>query len=285
MSDNQDNVRTLLKKAEDFLKKKKVPSARLDAELLLADVLKVQRVKLYVDFERVLSTPEKDQYREKLVERSKFRPTAYILGKKSFFDSDFYVDENVLIPRPETEELVAWVLEEHPNKEDSIQVLDLCSGSGCIGISLAKARKNWEVSFSDLAESAIAITNRNAKQILGDERKIQTYLSDLFESIPISFDRIVSNPPYIPDKEKPEVMDDVRLYEPHLALFLSNFESFHNRLLTEARSHLNEGGTLYLETHPNWSAWLRDRGIQIGYSKVIVRQDLSGKDRFLKFVK
>ncbi|TGL63479.1 peptide chain release factor N(5)-glutamine methyltransferase [Leptospira sarikeiensis] len=285
MADSQDNVINLLKKSEEFLKKKNIPSARLDAEILLADLLKIQRVKLYIDFERPLSLTEKDEYRERIVQRSKFKPTAYIIGKKAFFDSEFFVNESVLIPRPETEELVAWVLEEYPNKENLLEVLDLCSGSGCIGISLAKARNGWEVSFTDTSETALEINKKNIQEILNTEKKFELYNGDLFSSIPSEkqFDLIVSNPPYIPEADKSTIMPDVADYEPHLALFVSDFQGFHTRILTEAKTKLKPNGRLYLETHPRYSGWLKETGLSLGYSDAVLKKDLSGRESFVRF--
>ncbi|MFB5649140.1 peptide chain release factor N(5)-glutamine methyltransferase [Leptospira wolffii] len=284
MTDSADTVIQLLRKSEEFLKKKNIPSARLDAELLLADLLRIPRVKLYVDFERPLSSSEKDAYRERIVERSKFRPTAYIIGKKAFFDSEFLVNESVLIPRPETEELVAWVLEEFQNKESELQALDLCSGSGCIGISLAKARSKWSLSFSDLSREALEINGKNIQEILNTDRELPLYQGDLFSSIPNEnrFDLIVSNPPYIPESEKSSLMKDVADYEPHLALFVSDFEAFHSRILNEAKNYLKSNGVLYLETHPKYSNWLKEEALRQGYSEAISKKDLSGRDSFVR---
>ncbi|TGK07577.1 peptide chain release factor N(5)-glutamine methyltransferase [Leptospira semungkisensis] len=284
MADSQDNVLTLLKKSEEFLKKKNIPSARLDAEILLADLLKIQRVKLYVDFERPLSVSEKDEYRERIVQRSKFRPTAYIIGRKAFFDSEFQVNESVLIPRPETEELVAWVLEEYSEKASSLNALDLCSGSGCIGISLAKARQNWQVSFSDLSAEALEINRKNIQEILNSQDRSELFQGDLFSSLPPekTFDLIVSNPPYIPESEKPSIMPDVAEYEPHLALFVQDFENFHKRILIEALPFLKPSGTIYLETHPKYAGWLKETALSLGYSEAISKKDLSGRDSFVR---
>lgn len=287
MPDPQDNVLNLLKKSEEFLKKKNIPSARLDAELLLADLLKIPRVKLYVDFERPLSTEEKDAYRERIVERSRFRPTAYIIGRKAFFDSDFFIDNTVLIPRPETEELVAWILEEFPDKNSRLKFLDLCSGSGCIGISLAKARADWSPSFSDISQEASKISERNGLEILGNERTMDFFIGDLLAPVPtiLSFDFIVANPPYIPESEKTEIMQDVIGYEPHIALFVSNFKEFHAKLLKETLAYLPKGGKLYLETHPEYSQWLSGEALSVGYSEALIRKDLSHKNRFLRLTK
>ncbi len=284
MPDPQDNVLNLLKKSEEFLKKRNIPSARLDAELLLADLLQIPRVKLYVDFERPLSLSEKDAYRERIVQRSKFRPTAYIIGKKAFFDSEFQVNESVLIPRPETEELVAWVLEEFPGKDSSLDILDLCSGSGCIGISLAKPRPAWSVAFSDLSPDALKVNQKNITELLNGERQFELYQGDLFSTIPKEkkFDLIVSNPPYIPETDKTSIMPDVLDYEPHLALFVSDFQNFHTRILTEAKEYLKSEGRMYLETHPKYANWLKEEALSLGYLEATIKKDLSNRESFLR---
>ncbi|RHX95199.1 peptide chain release factor N(5)-glutamine methyltransferase [Leptospira yasudae] len=279
-----DSILSLLKKSEDFLKKKEIPSARLDAEILLADLLNLQRVKLYVNFERLLTETEKNAYRERIVDRSKNKPTAYITGQKAFYNSVFFVNESVLIPRPETEELVEKIILDFKENEKEQTVLDLCTGSGCIGISLKLARKDWNVILSDVSEEALATARKNAEKILPEENEsIQFLESDLFASIPseLRFDLIATNPPYIPLTDKETMMKDVIDYEPHLALFLENPKEFLTRLIDEARSRLNEGGRVYMETLPSLAPVLVAEAIANGWKEGKVEKDLSGKDRFV----
>ncbi|TGK30618.1 peptide chain release factor N(5)-glutamine methyltransferase [Leptospira yasudae] len=279
-----DSILSLLKKSEDFLKKKEIPSARLDAEILLADLLNLQRVKLYVNFERLLTETEKNAYRERIVDRSKNKPTAYITGQKAFYNSVFFVNESVLIPRPETEELVEKIILDFKENEKEQTVLDLCTGSGCIGISLKLARKDWNVILSDVSEEALATARKNAEKILPEENEsIQFLESDLFASIPseLRFDLIATNPPYIPLTDKETMMKDVIDYEPHLALFLENPKEFLTRLIDEARSRLNEGGRFYMETLPSLAPVLVAEAIANGWKEGKVEKDLSGKDRFV----
>ncbi|MBW0433534.1 peptide chain release factor N(5)-glutamine methyltransferase [Leptospira yasudae] len=279
-----DSILSLLKKSEDFLKKKEIPSARLDAEILLADLLNLQRVKLYVNFERLLTETEKNAYRERIVDRSKNKPTAYITGQKAFYNSVFFVNESVLIPRPETEELVEKILLDFKENEKEQSVLDLCTGSGCIGISLKLARKDWNVILSDVSKDALATARKNAEKILPEENEsIQFLESDLFASIPseLRFDLIATNPPYIPLTDKETMMKDVIDYEPHLALFLENPKEFLTRLIDEARSRLNEGGRFYMETLPSLAPVLVAEAIANGWKEGKVEKDLSGKDRFV----
>ncbi|MBM9500040.1 peptide chain release factor N(5)-glutamine methyltransferase [Leptospira sp. 201903071] len=282
-----DSILSLLKKSEEFLKKKEISSARLDAEILLADLLNLQRVKLYVNFERLLNETEKNAYRERIVERSKNKPTSYITGQKAFYNSLFYVNENVLIPRPETEELVEKILLDFKDEAKEIKVLDLCTGSGCIGISLKIARNDWNLSLSDISKEALEVAEKNTIQILGDTNHIQFFESDLFSSIPreSKFDLIATNPPYIPNSDKESMMKDVVDYEPHLALFLENPKEFLMNLIEAAYSYLNPGGKFYMETLPSLANILVTESIDKGWTNGKMEKDLSGKDRFVILTK
>ncbi|XDD50578.1 peptide chain release factor N(5)-glutamine methyltransferase [Leptospira sp. WS92.C1] len=282
-----DSILSLLKKSEDFLKKKEIASARLDAEILLADLLGLQRVKLYVNFEKLLNETEKNAYRDRIVDRSKNKPTAYITGQKSFYNSVFYVNENVLIPRPETEELVEKILSEFKEDTGEKSVLDLCTGSGCIGISLQLARKNWKTTLSDISKEALEIAKKNAAQILEETNSIQFLESDLFSSIPteLKFDLIATNPPYIPLTDKEGMMKDVVDYEPHLALFLENPKEFLSQLIADAHSRLKEDGKFYMETLPALANDLVLESLTKGWRKGKVEKDLSAKNRFIVLTK
>ncbi|MDF3821660.1 peptide chain release factor N(5)-glutamine methyltransferase [Leptospira sp. 96542] len=278
-----------LKKSTEFLEKKGIPTPRVDAEWILSDLLNLPRIKLYAQFEMPLGTTEITTYRERIVERGKNKPVAYIIGKKGFHRFDFFVNEHVLIPRPETEELVDYVFK---NKESlfgenqNSQILDLCTGSGCIGLSLTKLIPNSSVFLSDISEAAILVAKTNAKNLEVDS-KVQFFHSNLFEEIPLElkFDLIVSNPPYIPVSEKSEIMDDVLLYEPHLALFVEDFVSFHRTLVTGCFNKIKENGTCILETHPNLIQTLISIVKEVGFTKSEIIKDSSGKDRFLIFQK
>lgn len=282
----KDTILYVLTKSQEYLSKRNIPSSRLDAELLLADTLNFTRVKLYTHFDMLLNESEKDSYRKKVKERGQFKPVAYILNKKSFYKSDFYVNESVLIPRPETEELVEWVSSEMPLSKE-MDVLDLCCGSGCIGISLKHDHSCITVSFSDISTKALEVAQKNSTEILKEKSNHHFIESNLLESFPKeqAFDVIVCNPPYIPETEKPTIMPDVLNYEPHIALFLSNPISFYNQLLSQSFLHLKENGLLYVETHHEWAKIIMDLSSSIGFLKASIRKDFSGKDRFVKFWK
>lgn len=276
-----------LKKSTEFLEKKGIPNPRVDAEWILSDLLNLPRIKLYAKFETPLSETETKIYRERIVERGKRKPVAYITGKKGFHKFDFIVNEHVLIPRPETEELVEWFYKNHKrffNDEDQIKILDLCTGSGCIGISISRLLTNVDVWLSDLSEDAIAVAKQNHMAIPNPKQQELSFLqSDLFQNFPeaLTFDVILSNPPYIPSSEKESLMEDVLSYEPHIALFVEDFFGFHESLLSAAFKKLNPNGILLLETHPEYIEELEQRAGASGFQESQILLDASSKKRFL----
>ncbi len=280
MSPEKDTILYVLTKSQEYLKSSGISSPRLDAEVLLSEVLGIERIRLYSNFDRKLSESEKDKYRAFIKERSTSKPVAYITQKKAFYKSIFYVNESVLIPRPETEELVDWVLSEA--SQDEFEILDLGTGSGCIGISIQQSKPNWKVFISDISKDALGVAKKNSLEILGKE--LYSFQSDLFASIPETqkFDRIVSNPPYIPISEKSQIMKDVLDFEPHLALFLEDSESFFLNFLQQAKMRLKSQGKIYLEIHPEFSKKIQEISKDLHYSSCTIKQDFSNKDRMVR---
>jgi release factor glutamine methyltransferase len=275
----KDTILYVLTKSQEYLKTKGILNPRLDTEVLLSDLLSLQRIKLYTNFERKLTEAEKDEYRDRIKRRGNYEPVAYILGKKSFYKSEFKVNSSVLIPRPETEELLEWILSENSLSKRS--VIDLGTGSGCIAISLKLERPDWEIKALDVSEEALKIALENSSHLLGENR-ISFLKSNWFSNIEKSlFSIIVSNPPYIPFNEKDSLMKDVLQYEPHLALFLENPEDFYKMLLENSKTFLEESGKIYLETHHEWAIKIQEIGDSLGF-KSEVRQDLSKKNRMVK---
>ena len=281
----KDSILYVLTKSQEYLGKRQIPNPRLDAELILSDVLNLERIKLYSNFDKKLSEPQKDIYREKIKARGEFKPVSYIIGFKNFYKSVFSVNESVLIPRPETEELIEWVSKEI-SPDLNLEVLDLCTGSGCIGISLKKDFPNINILLSDISKDALVVASENAKKILPDE-KITIIESDLFDSFSSEhqFDLIISNPPYIPDAEKNTIMPDVLNFEPHLALFLTEPIHFYKRLLSGVMKHLKEGGSFYMETHSDWANIVSQMSNELGFKTSLIKKDLSNKERFVKITK
>jgi release factor glutamine methyltransferase len=271
----KDTILYVLTKSQEYLKTKGILNPRLDAEILLSELLSLQRIKLYTNFERKLTEPEKDQYRDKIKRRGNNEPVAYIVGKKSFYKSEFKVNSSVLIPRPETEELLEWILSE--NSLSSRTVLDLGTGSGCIAISLKLERPEWNVTALDISDDALQLAIENSNQLLG-EGKISFLESDWFSKIENNkFSIIVSNPPYIPLNEKDSLMQDVLQFEPHLALFLEKPEEFYKMFLEKSKVSLESNGKIYLETHHDWAIKIQEIGNSLGL-KSEIRQDLSKKN-------
>ncbi|BDA78173.1 release factor glutamine methyltransferase [Leptospira kobayashii] len=276
-----------LKRSTEFLEKKGITNPRVDAEWLLSDLLNLPRIKLYSQFEMPLSPKEIETYRERIVERSKKKPVAYITGKKGFHKYDFYVNEHTLIPRPETEELVDWFYKDSKNIFAEIgnpKILDLCTGSGCIAVSLSRLISQAEIWATDISGDALQVAEKNDNEVTPPgTRPIHFLESDLFKNIAsdLKFHAILSNPPYIPSEEKKDIMEDVLNFEPHLALFVDDFKIFHSSLLEGALSHLENGGTLALETHPDFAEWILDEGKKIGYREGEIKNDSSQKQRFV----
>src|SRR5215212_4407714 len=197
-------VKRLLEWTTPFFTRKEVDSPRLSAELLLAHVLKVPRIKLYTDYERVLAEQDLTQYRALVQRAAEHEPIAYLTGIAHFFNLEFEVNRDVLIPRPDTETLVENVLQLVRNQSglEAPRILDLCTGSSCIAIALASRLKHAMVIASDISPKAVAVAKRNAEKLgVGDRVAVEE--GDLYEALAGKvdvqpFDLILANPPYIP---------------------------------------------------------------------------------------
>ena len=170
-------------------------------------------------------------------------PAQYIIGHAEFFGMQLKVDERVLIPRPETEELVELILAENPN--GNLKVLDIGTGSGAIALSLAKNRADWSVTAADISQDALDLASENAKSL---DLEITFIKSDCFSKISSKYDIIVSNPPYISREDQEEVGLNVLHSEPHLALFADEDGlAIYRRIAEDSKDYLNDGGKIYLE--------------------------------------
>ncbi len=213
-------------------------------------------------------------------------PFQYIIGKTFFFGLEIATDSRALIPRPETEELVDWIAQEFP-KNSSIRIADICTGSGCIALALKSYFSNAQVFATDISQEALLLTQENAKKL---NLSITTLLSDA--KIPDSAvssqlqnsEIWVSNPPYIPMKEKIEMRENVLAFEPHLALFVSNEDPliFYREIGKNAHLNLKSGGKLFFEIHEDLSKEIVDILNLIGFVNMEMRKDLQGKMRMIK---
>ena len=233
-----------------------------------------------------LNYEELQQLTIALNELKKFRPIQYILNESFFYGRTFYVDENVLIPRQETEELVKWVLSDYKDEEHHCDVLELGTGSGCIAISLAKEQRKFKIEALDVSKAALQVAQKNA---FLHNSEIDFVHQDIcrLENWHKPLDVIISNPPYIEPKEKKEMLPNVLDHEPHLALFTPNGEPlyFYKKIIFLANSCLKVNGCFYLEINPKYVKDLV-AFIKTGTFKDIeVRNDIFGKNRMLKAVK
>jgi len=251
-------IQEILNASTEFLRDKGIESPRLCAEVLLSHQLKKSRVGLYLEFDQPLSPLEIAGYRSLIRKRLKREPLQYITGHQEFWSLDFLVSPAVLIPRPETELLVeeALKLKERGLLSDSYQqkILDLGTGSGVIAISLAKEIENATIWASDISFEALALARDNAKHHHLNSR-IKFYQGDLwqpFSNSSITFDMIISNPPYIPSEAFNTLPPEVRYYEPRVALDgQKNGMHFIKRIIEESGMYLKPDGWLLIEMDPN----------------------------------
>ncbi|HEM2808952.1 TPA: peptide chain release factor N(5)-glutamine methyltransferase [Streptococcus suis] len=207
---------------------------------------------------------------------SQHRPAQYIIGKADFRGLEFAVDERVLIPRPETEELVDLILQE--NSRAGLRILDIGTGSGAIAISLAKARPDWEVVAVDISEDALAVAQENARS---NQVSVQFIQSDVLQAVTGQFDIIVSNPPYISPDDTDEVGLNVLTSEPHLALFAEEDGlAIYRQIADHAGAFLKENGKLYFEIGYKQGQELTDLlALHFPKKRIRVLKDQFGQDR------
>lgn len=212
------NIQFLLNEGIELLTGR--PTPRLDAQLILGYCLGLTKEQIFCSMDREVSGEVAAQYREFVQQVADGKPVSYITHSKEFFGLDFYIDERVLIPRPETEMLVEKTLELAKGLgRDSIRILDLGTGSGCIGISIAKELPSAQVVLADISQDALAVARKNVESF-GLQSRISTVESDLLNNLfDQEFDIIVTNLPYIGEVKHRFVAADVEKYEPHLALF------------------------------------------------------------------
>lgn len=237
-----------LKLSTEYLDKKGIESARLNAELLLAEILNCKRLDLYLKFDQPLKENEVDIYREWISRRGKFEPLQYIIGRVEFYGMQFKVTRDVLIPRSETEILVEEVINFAKDKS-GLKILDIGTGSGNIPIALAKNLTNAEITSVDVSTKAIEVAKENAL-LNSVETKVEFILSDI-NHLKIetgSFDIVVSNPPYISAEEYPTLQKEIVDYEPSIALTDSNDGlDFYRTIAEKSKSFLKKEGKIFFE--------------------------------------
>lgn len=272
-------IRKVLDWTRARFERESVDSARLTAEILLAHTLKTERVKLYMDLDRPLVADELGAFRALIQQRLGGEPTQYLVGHREFYGRRFAVDARVLIPRPETELLVEAVLRALP-KDATARALDLCTGSGCVALTLAAERPAAEVWASDLSSGALAVAVANAA-VMGLTERVRFFEGDLFAPLPAGarFEVIVSNPPYIRTSELATLQREV-LREPRAALDGGDDGlAIIRRIADEAHTWLVPGGRLALEIGDDEGEAVKTLLTRAGYHDVKIEQDYARLDR------
>jgi release factor glutamine methyltransferase len=271
-------VLEVLKLASDHFQKRGSDSARLDAEVLLANALGLRRLDLYLKFDRPVSEPELSKYRELVARRAKGEPVAYLVGHKEFMGLDFAVTPGVLVPNPDTEVLVQRAVELAREAGRPFRVADVGTGSGCIAIAIAHYAPNVEVVASDVSPEALEIAARNvATHGLGD--RVQLICGDLMAPLTGTFDLVCANLPYVAEGSRlaPEVVA-----QPARALYAEgNGSALVTRLLAEAPARINPGGRVLAELDPSIAALAADTANR-NFAGHRIHRDLAGHERVLE---
>lgn len=278
-------IRDVLTWTTDYLKRKGCETPRLDAELLLAHNLGIERIRLYLDFDRPLSDGERLGFRDLVRRRALREPVALIIGKKEFWSLDIVVTPGVLIPRPETEILVQVVLEDCQGLLN-VAILEVGCGSGAPLIAISSVRPDIQLFASDISINSLNCASANASNH-GFSGQILFFASDLLESVSAEhmFDIIYSNPPYIASKDIDSLVPEIRNFEFRKALD-GGFDGLDviRRLIPTSRDRLKPGGRLILEIGEEQFDSVKKLLETNGFSMVRVYKDLSGKNRVVKAV-
>jgi len=261
--------------------------------ILSEEYLSMSRLELALNPEKEVSEEVFDQFQHAILRLKKNEPIQYIIGKTDFYGLPFKVNKHTLIPRPETEELVDWILtdEKLPLANDALSVLDIGTGSGCIAISLAKNLPNSKVHAVDISEGALNIARENA---VLNQVDVEMFQMDVLntKSLPITsegveakkYDIIVSNPPYVRELERKLMQPNVVEHEPKTALFVPDQDPlvFYRAISRLSKTHLKRGGALFFEINESLKSELKESLIDEGFRKIETKQDIYGKDRMIR---
>jgi len=261
--------------------------------LLTESYLEKTRIQLALEPDFELNSTQLQQFEKALQRLLQQEPIQYILGDTEFFGYPFQVNQHTLIPRPETEELVAWIIEDVKNKNQensqhkplnsNITILDIGTGSGCIPISLAKELPQAKVSSIDVSEEALQVARRNSTL---NKVAVNFIQQDILkaECLPEKYDVIVSNPPYVRELEKEQMHQNVLDFEPELALFVENDDPliFYRKIAKLAKNALTENGKLYFEINEYLPEEMVSLLEEIGYQNIELKKDIFGKFRMCK---
>ena len=276
-------IGSLVKWATDDFRARGIQNPRLDAELIVAFALGIDRTHVIIDANRPLEGAELAKLRELVKRRRAHEPVAYLRGEREFYGLTFRVDSRVLIPRPDTETLVDVALARSAHLSLSMRQLDLCTGSGCVAIAMAKQRPTAKVTATDLSEDALALARENALRL--GAYNVAFVPSDLFERVTGKFDVITANPPYIPTAEVETLQPDIKDFEPRLALDGgADGLAIVRRIVQEAPAFLAPGGLLAMEIGAGEAPDVRALFEARGFTDVRVERDIARIERVVSGV-
>ncbi|GAB3194505.1 release factor glutamine methyltransferase [Pontibacter aydingkolensis] len=263
------------------------PEAGAIAQRLLQHVLRKSRLELSLKQQELITTEQEAIIKKAIKRLQQHEPIQYVMEEAHFYGLDLFVDKRVLIPRPETEELVDLVVKEHQGQK-GLHILDICAGSGCIPIALAANLNTGKVYGLEVSDGALEVAEINATRY---NLPIRWLHQDVFEPVQsiasASLDIITSNPPYVLELEKEQMRENVLEYEPHLALFVLNTDplKYYKRIAILAYELLKAGGKLYFEINEKYGQEVKQLLLDSGFGSAQVVQDLYGKERIVKAVK
>ncbi|MHB8771439.1 MAG: peptide chain release factor N(5)-glutamine methyltransferase [Syntrophales bacterium] len=274
------DIRTIIHRTTRDLAACGSASPRLDAEVLLMHLLRIDRLRLVTHPEQTLTEEQAADYARWVERRCQGEPVSYIVGVKEFWSLVFEVNRDVLIPRPETECLIEEVLDRPAPAGDSPRIIDIGTGSGAIGVVLATEIPAAKVAATDVSAAALEVARRNALRH-GVADRMELFAGDLFAASPGTFDIICSNPPYIPDGAYPLLAEGIRAFEPRGALIAGpDGTAFHRRIIREGADRLKAGGWMYLEIGEGQREIVEAHFRQTGfYDTIRFRKDYGGIDR------
>lgn len=281
MENTAMTIPALRRRIAVFFTDNHIGEAQSLARNLLCDVLQLSPTRLLTSFNTTIDKSIVDAIMQMAERVVKGEPLQYVTGKAQFMEREFLVNSAVLIPRPETEELVKWIVDEYG--ESSFSLLDIGTGSGCIALSIKALRQNTSIMAIDISQDALTVARENARRLNVD---VEFAKVNIFSQLALNrkFDVVVSNPPYVRECEKTKMLPNVLDYEPHIALFVPDDDplKFYRRIAELSVDELlNDNGKLYFEINSAFGnevcAMLKD----MGFRDVTLRRDFTGRDRMV----
>lgn len=270
-------IKDLVKQAAEILKQSDIADYDIDSWLLAEHVFHINKTKLYIYPDMETDEKQGRKYLDLIEKRASHIPLQHLTGIQEFMGMEFIVDENVLIPRQDTEILVEELIKYVNAEKRTLKVLDMCTGSGCIAVSVDKLCENTVVQAVDISKKALAVAEKNNLKHHGNVKFI---CSDMFERVEGKFDVIVSNPPYIETEEMKQLMPEVRDHEPHSALDgTEDGLKFYRIICSNLSRYLSENGAVFFEIGYNQGKTVPELLKQNGFENIKVVKDLSKNDR------